>query len=424
MTTPSDQPARDAIVERLDENMVVEAGAGTGKTTSLVERVVALVTTGRASMGGIAAITFTEAAAAELRSRIGETLERVGSDPDREQVERERCVRAVDDLDQSAIQTLHSFAASLLRERPLEAGLPPGFNVRDPIEAEVAFERKWSEWLDATLDDPEAQEALRPALEGGMTLRHIREIAVSFNTNYDLLADASFDSLPEQSGEGEREAALLPVLELLRRFALDYADERKAAGEVEFQDLLVLARDLLRDSIPARDHFRDRYSHVLIDEVQDTDPLQAELAFFLAEDVSEGVDTSDRPKDWRDVRPADGKLFIVGDPKQSIYRFRRADIQQVKRMQELVGGSNEKLTQNFRSQSPVISWVNHVFHRWMVESDGQPEYIPLDAEPSEASHPRYGTSGRNRREHRSRAPRGSRRDSAYHTDGNRGGLAG
>ena len=387
MTTPSDQPARDAIVERLDENIVVEAGAGTGKTTSLVERVVALVTTGRASMGGIAAITFTEAAAAELRSRIGETLERVGSDPDREHVERERCVRAVGDLDQSAIQTLHSFAASLLRERPLEASLPPGFNVRDPIEAEVAFERKWSERLDATLDDPVAQEALRPALEEGMTLRHIREIAVSFNTNYDLLADASFDSPLEQSGEDVRETALLPVLELLRRFALDYADERKAAGEVEFQDLLVLARDLLRDSVPARDHFRDRYSHILIDEVQDTDPLQAELAMFLAEDVPNGTDASDRPNDWHRVRPARGKIFIVGDPKQSIYRFRRADIQQVKLMQERVGGSNEKLTQNFRSQSPVINWVNHIFRRWMVESDGQPEYIPLDAEPSDGSSP-------------------------------------
>ena len=387
MTTPSDQPARDAIVECLDENMVVEAGAGTGKTTSLVERVVALVTTGRASMGGIAAITFTEAAAAELRSRIGETLERVGSDPDRENVERERCVRAVGDLDQAAIQTLHSFAASLLRERPLEASLPPGFNVRDVIEAEFAFERKWSEWLDATLDNPEAQEALRPALEKGMTLRHIREIAVSFNTNYDLLADASFDSPLEQSGKGEREAALLPVLELLRRFALDYAAERKADGEIEFQDLLVLARDLLRDSVPARDHFRGRYSHVLIDEVQDTDPLQAEIAMFLTEDVSSGSDASDRPNDWHRVRPARGKIFIVGDAKQSIYRFRRADIQQVKRMQELVGGSNEKLMQNFRSQSPVIKWVNHVFRRWMVESDGQPEYVLLDAEPSKDESP-------------------------------------
>lgn len=387
MTIPSDQPARDAIVERLDENMVVEAGAGTGKTTSLVERVVALVTTGRASMGGIAAITFTEAAAAELRSRIGEKLERVDSDFYRDLTEVERSWRAVDDLDQAAIQTLHSFAASLLRERPLEAGLPPGFNVRDPIEAEVAFERKWSEWLDATLDDPEAQEALRPALEEGMTLRHIREIAVSFNTNYDLLADASFDSPLEQSGEGEREAALLPVLELLRRFALDYADERKAAGEVEFQDLLVLARDLLRNSIPARDHFRGRYSHVLIDEVQDTDPLQAEIAMFLAEDVSGNVESAPRPDDWHRVRPARGKIFIVGDAKQSIYRFRRADIRQVELMQKLVGGSNEKLTQNFRSQSPVINWVNHVFRRWMVESDGQPEYIPLDAEPSEDESP-------------------------------------
>lgn len=387
MTTPSDQPARDAIVERLDENMVVEAGAGTGKTTSLVDRVVALITTGRASMGGIAAITFTEAAAAELRSRIGETLERVSSDPGREQAERERCNRAVGDLDQSAIQTLHSFAGSLLRERPLEAGLPPGFNVRDAIEAEVAFERKWSEWLDATLDDPEAQEALRPALEGGMTLRHIREIAVSFNTNYDLLADASFDSSLEQSGENEREAALLPVLELLRRFALDYADVRKAAGEVEFQDLLVLARDLLRDSIPARDHFRNRYSHILIDEVQDTDPLQAELAMFLAEDVPDGADPSDRPTNWRDVSPADGKLFIVGDPKQSIYRFRRADIEQVKQLQERVGGPSVHLTQNFRSLHPVIEWVNHVFAQWMLESEGQARYSPLSAGPSKDESP-------------------------------------
>ena len=210
MTTPSDQPARNAIVERLDENMVVEAGAGTGKTRSLVERVVALITTGRASMGGIAAITFTEAAAAELRSRIGETLERVSADLSRQHAERERCERAVDDLDQAAIQTLHSFAGSLLRERPLEAGLPPGFNVRDEIEAEVAFEKKWSEWLDATLDDPGAQETLRPALEEGMTLRHIREIAVSFHRNYDLLANASFDMPSDQATEGERDAVLFP----------------------------------------------------------------------------------------------------------------------------------------------------------------------------------------------------------------------
>ena len=381
MTTLSDRPARDAIVERLDENMVVEAGAGTGKTTSLVSRVVALIATGRATMGSIAAITFTEAAAAELRSRIGETLERVGGDPGRGQTERERCTRAVEDLDQASIQTLHSFAATLLRERPLDAGLPPGFNVRDGIEAEIAFEKRWSEWLDDTLDDPDAQTALRPALAEGLTLRHMREIAVRFHDNYDLLTGAPFDGPTGQSLNGEREKLLLPVLGLLRSFALDYADERKSAGEAEFQDLLVLARNLLRDSLPARDFFRGRYSHILIDEVQDTDPLQAEIAFFLAEDVPVGMDSSGRPKDWSAVRPAAGKLFIVGDAKQSIYRFRRADINQVKRMQKSVGGLDELLTRNFRSRSPVIDWVNHVFHQWMVESEGQAEYSPLSVPP-------------------------------------------
>ena len=406
MTTSSDQPARSAIVERLGENIVVEAGAGTGKTRSLVDRVVALITTGWADMGGIAAITFTEAAAAELRSRIGETLERAAHDRRRAQAERERCKRGVDGLDQAAIQTLHSFAGGLLRDRPLEAGLPPGFGIRAEIEAEVAFEKKWSEWLDATLDDPEAQEALRPALEEGMSLRHIREIAVRFHKNYDLLADASFDMSSEQGPEGERKAELIPVLELLRRFALGYAQERKSDGEVEFQDLLVLARDLLRYSLSARDHFRGRYSHILIDEVQDTDPLQAELAMFLAEDAPDGVDSSDRPDDWRDVRPAAGKLFIVGDPKQSIYRFRQADIQQVGQMQRAVGGSNVTLTQNFRSLPPVINWVNHVFAQWMEGGECQAKYSPLNAEQGHGESPpvRYiggeieGTIGNVRRQ--------------------------
>ena len=218
-------------------------------------------------------------------------------------------------------------------------------------------------------------------------MRHIREIAVSFHRNYDLLANASFDMPSDQATEGERDAVLLPVLELLRRFAIDYAHERKADGEVEFQDLLVLARDLLRDSLSARDHFRGRYSHILIDEVQDTDPLQAELAMFLAEDVPEGVELTDRPMDWWKVRPAAGKLFIVGDAKQSIYRFRRADIRQVKLMQQLVGGSNVLLTRNFRSLPPVIDWVNHVFPQWMKESEGQARYSPLGAEPSDGEPP-------------------------------------
>ena len=387
MNTLSDQAARDAIVERLDENLVVVAGAGTGKTHSLVERVVALIKTGRARMDGIAAITFTEAAAAELGARIGETLERAAEDDSLGQEERANCRRAVEEFDQAAIQTLHSFAGSLLRERPLEAGLPPGFTTRDEFAAEIAFEDRWSEWLDATLDDPDAQQALRPPLAVGMTLAHLRDIAVRFNKNYDLLANTSFDTPANRGAEKEGAPALVPVLELLRRFALDDANARKRAGEVEFLDLLVLARDLLRDSLPARDHFRERYTHILIDEVQDTDPLQAEIAMFLAEEAPARVNPADRPQEWGSVRPAAGKLFIVGDPKQSIYRFRRADIQQVQQMQKKVGGAQVVLSQNFRSLPPVIDWVNHLFAQWMEEGEAQASYSSLTPLPDQGRPP-------------------------------------
>ena len=387
MTTLADQAARDAIVQNLDQNMVVVAGAGTGKTHSLVQRIVALITTGRAGMGGIAAITFTEAAAAELNSRIGETLEKAAEDDSLGRAERANCQRAVEELDQAAVQTLHSFAGSLLRERPLEAGLPPGFTIRDEFAAEIAFEERWSHWLDATLDDPGAQQALLPALAEGMTLDHLRKIAVSFHRNYDLLAGASFDTPANRAAQEEGAPILVPVLQLLQLFALDYAAARKTAGEVEFLDLLVLARNLLRDSLPARDHFRARYTHLLIDEVQDTDPIQAEIAMLLAEETPARADPATRPQEWRTVRPEAGKLFIVGDPKQSIYRFRRADIQQVDQMQRAVGGAQVVLSQNFRSLSPVIRWVNRLFARWMEEGEAQADYTDLTPLPDQHGPP-------------------------------------
>ena len=479
-----DQPARQAIVECLDDNMVVEAGAGTGKTTSLIGRVLALVTTGRADMGQIAAITFTDAAAAELRERIRESLEDAADSPSRTHEERTRCEAAVRDLDRASVQTLHSFAGSILNERPLEAGLPPGFQSRDEIQADIAFDEQWREWLDFTLDDPQAQEALRPALELGLQLGQMRQIASAFHKNYDLIEGASFDAPPtpcpastllavrdelerlsafsksdddvllahvrdvldlasqveradaseayrvllsspkirssrgrqadwdtdpdtgqnactaikallkeidgdmNESLERTRAAVLVLVLDLLKEFVLEYAAKRKADGVADFHDLLVWARDLLRDNIEVRDYFRERYSHIFIDEVQDTDPIQAEIAMFLAEDAPHAGEPSARPHDWRKVRPAPGKLFVVGDPKQSIYRFRRADIEQVKQLHERVGGRRENLTQNFRSLRPIIAWVNHVFGQWIAEGDGQPDYIPLQAERSDGDpHP-------------------------------------
>ena len=136
-TTANDGETLHRIIKDLDENFIVEAGAGTGKTYALVSRVVALVKAG-ARMRNIVAITFTEAAAAELSERIRSRLEQL-LEPDHPDnsgdllaanltdVERERIHRATTELDQAAIQTIHSFAAQLLRERPLDSGIPPGW---------------------------------------------------------------------------------------------------------------------------------------------------------------------------------------------------------------------------------------------------------------------------------------------------------
>ena len=481
--TPRDEPARKRIAESLDETLFVEAGAGTGKTTSLVSRIMTLVQTGTATLDRIAAITFTEAAASELRERVRDELEAAASDANLPAERRERCARGVEDIDQSYIGTLHGFASSLLFERPLEAGLPPAFDVMDAIEADLEFDKVWREWIEDALDDvgEDGDEGYEPkiptlqlALALGMAPANIRQTAARFHDNYDLLehapipavskpearaiplliqaapelerlcgfsairegdklfdhvqrlliairgmdgADAGAplayrqllrlgrirqnagrqsdwsadpksgvnackalkDALKDLDGIAEaeiaevRRCALMPILAALRDLTIRHARERKRNGRAGFHDLLVWARDMLRDDADARNHFRARFSRLLIDEVQDTDPIQAEIAMFLAAQDG-GV-----PRNWRDVSPQVGKLFVVGDRKQSIYRFRRADVRQVTALKEAMSGTELNLSQNFRSQQPIIAWVNRVFGAWMLDgSDQQAEYVALD----------------------------------------------
>ena len=489
--TPTDNDARRVILDHLDETLFVEASAGTGKTASLVGRVVNLVSTGRATLDRIAAITFTEAAAAELRDRIRQELEKSAAHSGRSDDEREYCRQGIADLDQAAIRTLHAFAALLLHERPLEAGLPPAFETTDEIAAGIKFNEVWNAWLDAALEeDSPLAPHLASALTLGMTLTQLKDTALEFHRNYTDLTDASFgatDSSPAAAapmlaeagpelerlcqfsrlGSGDRLyshvqsklaalrrlggaqpgspaacrlmlrvlplkfnrgrqsdwdtdphsgdnacaalkgmlkelddaaseeieqarlAALLPILEGLRGFALDYAHQRRAEGRAEFHDLLVWARELLRDNLEVRDHFRRRFSHLLIDEAQDTDPIQAEIAMFLAESVPDNREEqadSHRPKSWEQIAPQKGKLFVVGDPKQSIYRFRRADVAQMIQLQQRMeqsGGRTVSLVQNFRSQKTLVAWVNQVFGKWMEEDrqeDGGTGYVQANYE--------------------------------------------
>ena len=478
-TTANDSLTLERIVKDLDTSFIVEAGAGAGKTYALCSRVVALVKAG-VSMKDIVAITFTEAMAAELSERIRSRMEQLLDDDhpanaddllaqDLTDQTRGLIRRAIAELDQSAIQTIHSFAAQLLRERPLAANLPPGWAVLDEVESSGRFAERWDQWLEWALGqstgvDGDLQNALRYLVEEKVGIDRWREIAeklsenaaalrsedsVEFNIpDVDLsvaiaemlrelhqLCDQDrnrtgdsaslLDQLTEaiaviqstqpvssnpaavakairgrnigptgrggnrdvRGGFGEAAAAfkanvmtrclsryVVPFLINLRQeFALDYEAQRKAEGVATFDDLLVWARDLLRDDVDTRRYFQEKYSRVLIDEFQDTDPLQAEIAFYLAAKPEADIDG----QPWYRLPLQPGKLFIVGDVKQSIYRFRGADISVTQSVQASDELEILTLTENRRSQRPVLDWVNAVFAGLMSDQPFQAKYVEL-----------------------------------------------
>jgi ATP-dependent exoDNAse (exonuclease V) beta subunit len=484
---PIDQAERERIETSLKETLFVEAGAGTGKTTALVSRIISLVKAGN-EISHIAAITFTEAAAAELRDRVRRELEKAAV-----QEGNDFCLKAAANLDSASIQTLHGFAGAILREQPLEAGLPPGFEVIEQIEAGIDFEERWQQWLDEAMDSEITGSALIRAMRLGLSLDKLKDAALKFHENYDILPDSfPAESKPgrefasnfvntvsglenllcyARNGEEDQQvkhcrrllriarrmetahpesdaglvilsragrifynsgrkadwnndpqtgenacivikeelkalqievlsglelicrAAIIPLLESLRQFVLNYAAKRRREGKAQFHDLLIWTRDLLENNQAARRYYQEKFSHILIDEFQDTDPIQAKIAFFLAENADP---TGQFEKDWLKISAVPGKLFVVGDTKQSIYRFRRADIVTVTEVKEMLTGADADknvvpLIQNFRSQSPVIAWVNAVFSECMID-DGtrnQACYLPLEArwEPQPSNPP-------------------------------------
>ena len=458
--TSADEQTLHRIVNDLRSNLIIEAGAGTGKTYALVSRVVALVKSG-ARMRDIVAITFTEAAAAELSERVRSRLEQLldDSNPQNESdllaerltdEDRMRLERAVSELDEASVQTIHSFAAQLLRERPLDAELPPGWMNLDEIADSERFNERWDGWLETILardadislelaaslrylavsegdigkwktvaqaicDDLHRLPGGGEIVESGLgnvvvsTLDALSGLAGDCSNPSDRLYEQLLGAIQTVEAVGEvaddpvsavgaletgarvdysgnvgsgrnwgmdprnvrqefREigqtfqaavkfAPLAPVLNGLGRFARDSESDRRSDGEANFRDLLVWARDTLRDRPDALSYFQRRYSHILIDEFQDTDPLQAEIAFYLA--AEQDVEVRERP--WHTLPLAPGKLFVVGDDKQAIYRFRGADMgvtQTVKDGSQLVPLS---LTENRRSQEPILDWVNAVF---------------------------------------------------------------
>jgi len=450
-----DSPQRRQILDELDRNVLVEAAAGTGKTTGMVRRMVALLGTGCCQqMRQMAAVTFTRKAAAELRARFQVELQRALSRTDRQ--ERARLQQALDEVDQGFVGTIHGFCSRLLRERPVEAGVDLAFEeLDDEADRRMRLEA-WQEYVehefagqtpglleqmdhlgldlgemrgaflgycdypdveswpvgDAMLPDltPVVEELrdyvahmrrldpLLPQQIGTDTLvpayrdlprivghhepldphqpsllmrvlamftpRRIRYTYWVRTGNFDkeqaLQEQARWDQMRELAGrclQAWQHYRYGPVMGVLGQARAVYDRLRSERGQLNFQDLLIRAAALLRERPHVRRYFAERYTHLLVDEFQDTDPVQAEVLLLLCSD-----DPTQR--DWRRCAPRPGALFVVGDPKQSIYRFRRADIVTYNQVRQIVqdgGGLVLELSTNFRSCAPVLQWVNGCF---------------------------------------------------------------
>jgi ATP-dependent helicase/nuclease subunit A len=482
VTSPVDAAERERAIRTFDANVVVTAGAGTGKTTLLVERLVHLVVREPepVPVTEIVALTFTNMAAAELIVRFRERLQALADAADGSveaaaatevgdqvaalvswtrtstTVVGARLRAALIDLDRSHIGTLHAFAATLLRLFPIEAGVDPRFREADEAARGDHVAEAWDAWLQRELGRDAPRAAVWKRLLDRVTLDELVEPARGLSVeSVPLEAIGELAAFPPQAGAwlaAAREEArrLLEVhpqqrvieqrlaaaehvfaasvdgraidiaaseavandvrsapkgwdsaeaarakelIRLARRLcAVDgqtvvllgevlapFVRECRAAfaqaGWVPFDGLLARARDLVRDHPGVREALKRRFRALLVDECQDTDPMQYEILCFLAEAPGTSA------VDWRSVRLAPGKLFMVGDPKQSIYGFRGADLeayQDVVRTVLAQGGVECTLTTNFRSRGAILDAVNAVGTRLLVHRPGlQAAYKPI-----------------------------------------------
>ena len=484
-----DAKERELIRTALDCSMFVEAAAGTGKTTELLHRIVAVLADGRTTVDRIVAVTFTEKAAGELKLRLRFGLESARRESPVGSPHRTNVENALAHLEEAHINTIHGFCADLLRERPVEAEVDPRFQVMTDPEAMRLCTEAFDLWLQEQLEHP--PEGVRRALRRASSFRvddsttarlrdaawtliiwrdfpaqwrrepFARQAAIdslvqqleSFamlttratNRNDNLLRDTwqarqlvdqirtietarsrDYDGLESSLIELGRErnfvsprkgygtsygnalarAAVLAAHEELvanlKAFARAadadlaallqgelfqtverYEELKQRSGRLDFVDLLIRARNLVRDCASVRSDLQRRLTHIFVDEFQDTDPLQAEIILLLASD-----DPSVRA--WREVKPAAGKLFIVGDPKQAIYRFRRADVgvyREVKKLLEARGSLPVQLTTSFRGVPSLQNAVNAAFAPVMTGDAAtlQADFVPLSPRRTDPS---------------------------------------
>jgi ATP-dependent exoDNAse (exonuclease V) beta subunit len=483
-----DAADRAAAIHERERNVLIDAGAGTGKTTILVARLVELVAPSddretEIPIERVAAVTFTRKAAGELRLRIRERLLATLAGRDLSATRRARLQAALQGLDTATIGTIHGFADRLLRLRPMEAGISPQYEILDEIDGLIeettealihGAEREGLETFLTTAPPEvraragEAAETVRLYLEAGLPAREkvfahavrggldslvhgfvehrdqppapvdlvepdlaaCRKAGLQFvaaaaaldgassgarllrergqrvaviiedtsavrmfaelrlclrkpqvfglknDCDGDRAAWAVWKTLTEPGKDGGEPSLMTKMLaplqqwmanRLVRLFPVVVAlyERCKTRHQVLDQtDLLLELRNVLRDHADVREQLQGVYQHILVDEFQDTDPLQAEILAYLCA-------TSVTGATWTDVKLRPGSLTLVGDPKQSIYRFRRADVATYDQAHALVAGGfhlRARLSTNFRSQPALIYFFNDRFARLLGEA--------------------------------------------------------
>ena len=480
--TPSQEKALN-----IEKHVCVTAGAGSGKTTVLVERYLEILRKDNVTPREIVAITFTEKAAAEMRERVTEqlSLQEGGNSSERSN----SLQRFREEMNSAPISTIHAFCSRILREFPFQARVPANFSVLQGIDQKLLLQRILRGILKdiATNEESEHRGELTRLLKryGGRqkledlfsTMVNQRDTIerlirdVYGNQHHAQLPDAweqiiraelmsegdvakfiqclntvlqrakgknatsvtplvhKLEALPEKDpdlpevmGVLKKIADLIttktgsiakndflgrrvkttdidteidflvsavekikttPVVEagdetdddfllsttrdlltLYQKIANAYQTAKFSQGKLDFNDLQLKTRTLLQDNTEIRQELVKRYKYYMVDEYQDTNKLQYDLVMLLTNDLK------------------NAKLFIVGDPKQSIYAFRGADVRVFKKTQREVtnaGGENIPLQENFRSLHNVIEFVNYFFERLMGNGNESDFEVPYES---------------------------------------------
>ena len=381
------KPAQRAVVLKLDGNVLVNAGAGTGKTHTLTQRYVhTLLENADIGPRNILAITYTEAAAAELRARIQDTLRLFAQDPALAEEDAQRLTEHARTMDQAWISTIHAFCSRMIRAYAFDLDIDPHFEQLDgeqsaKMRAEImasfvddivlasdsastqALSRKYF----LAMSDDEVNQTIADASDGtlyatlvvaggdGTTIaKHVADLIDACERSGRTSDDAISQSFEVAIDERHEDAILKAkiLIEIARRVESRYAEQKRLRGALDFRDLIVEAHRLLKTNERARENYRARFRYIMIDEFQDTNPLLFEIVSLLEQN----------------------NLCLVGDSKQSIFGFSGVDTTLFTELaqEEALKPVQIPLSVNFRSTDEVLSFVNTLnAHENLLGSDMQ-----------------------------------------------------